>query len=78
MIELANLPPQAHVDGQALGEILGRCKKSIQRAARRGELPPPFKFMGRHVWLVKTLMEHFEGQQDAAVRKMGRTGIRLG
>jgi hypothetical protein len=76
--ELAKLPPQAHVDSQALGQMLGRCKKSVQRAVRRGELPPPFKFMGRHVWLVKTLLEHMQGQQDAVLQEMNRRAAILG
>lgn len=69
---LAELPPQAHLDGAALGSILGRCKKSVQRAVRRGELPPPFRFMGKHVWLVKTLVEHLEEQQAAALNEARR------
>jgi len=70
--ELAKLPPNAHIDGDGLGRILGRCKKSVQRAVRRGELPPPFRFMGRHVWLVKTILEHLERQQEDAARQAAR------
>ena len=75
--ELAKLPPQAHVDSQALGQMLGRCKKSVQRAVRRGELPPPFRFMGRHVWLVKTLLDHLQEQQDVVLHEMNRRTARL-
>src|SRR5260370_41453989 len=49
-VGLAELPPASHVDMNALAVILNRSKKSIQRATRRGDLPRPFKFMGRHVW----------------------------
>ena len=66
---LAELPLNAHLDAEALGRILGRCKKTIQRAVRRGELPPPIKFMGRHVWLVKTILEHMESRQETALRQ---------
>jgi len=75
--ELAKLPPDAHLDGEGLAQILGRCKKSIQRATRRGELPPPFKFLGRNVWLVKTILEHMEARQEAACRKVDRRVHRL-
>jgi len=73
---LAELPPDAHLDAEALGRILGRCKKTIQRAVRRGELPPPIKFMGRHVWLVRTILEHMGARQTAAVKAAERWGGR--
>lgn len=75
--ELAKLPPDSHLDGEGLACILGRCKKSVQRAVRRGELPPPFKFMGRHVWLVKTIRDHMELRQRAACEQLDRRLARL-
>ena len=75
--ELATLPPEAHLDGEALGRMLGRCRKSIQRAVRRGELPPPFKFMGRHVWLVKTILDHMKARQNAALQLLERRVVRM-
>ena len=74
---LAELPRDAHVDAEALGRMLGRCKKSVQRAWRRGELPPPVKFMGRHVWLVGTIRDHFQARQDAALREARKRGERI-
>jgi len=74
---LTELPPDAYLDSETLGRLLGRCKKSIQRATRRGELPPPFKFLGRNVWLVKTILEHMEARQEAACRKVDRRVHRL-
>lgn len=74
---LAELPENAHLDAVALGRILGRCKKTIQRAVRRGELPPPIRFMGRHVWLVGTILRHFEERQQAAVDEVDRRIVRL-
>jgi hypothetical protein len=65
---LAMLPPGAHLDAAALARILERCTKSVQRAARRGELPPPIKFMGRHVWLAGAVQEHFAARQAAALQ----------
>lgn len=65
---LAVLPSGAHLDASALARILGRCTKSVQRAARRGELPPPIKFMGRHVWMAGAVQEHFAARQAAALQ----------
>lgn len=78
MTALAKLPPQAHLDTFALAQKLCCCKKSVQRAVRRGELPPPFKFMGRHVWLVRTLLEHMQAQQDAVLQEANRRATNLG
>ncbi len=66
---LAELPREAHLDAAALGRILGRCKTSVHRAARRGELPPPIRFLGRHVWMVGTILDHFQARQDAALKQ---------
>jgi len=74
---LAELPPNAHLDSEALGQILGRCRKSVQRAVRRGELPPPVKFMGKHVWLAKAILAHMEARQDAVVDQAERRTVRL-
>jgi hypothetical protein len=68
-VELATLPAGAHLDAAALARILGRCKKSIQRAARRGELPPPIKFLGRDIWLAGTIQEHLAARQNRALQK---------
>ena len=69
---LARLPRDAHLDAEALGQMLGRCKKTIQRATRRGELPPPVKFLGRHVWIIGTIIDHFKARQEAAVKEAQR------
>jgi hypothetical protein len=74
---LAELPRDAHLDAEALGRMLGRCKKSVQRAWRRGELPPPVTFLGRHVWLVGTILDHFKARQDAVVKQARRRDERI-
>jgi predicted DNA-binding transcriptional regulator AlpA len=75
--ELANLPPSAHLDAEALGQILGRCKKSVYRAVRRGELPPPVKFMGKHIWLVSSILNHMEARQQAVIEMSDRRSQKL-
>ncbi len=74
---LAELPRDAHLDAAALGRMLGRCKKSVGRAWRRGELPPPVMFLGRHVWLVGTILDHFHARQDAAVKEAVKREARM-
>ena len=64
---LAELPRDSHLDTAALARMLGRSKKTIARATRRGELPPPVKFLGRHVWLVGTILDHMQARQTAAI-----------
>ena len=66
---LAELPREAYLDARALGRLIGRCKKSVERATRRGELPPPIRFMGRNVWLVGAILDHFMKRQDAALKR---------
>jgi len=66
---LAELPPDAHLDTEALSEMLDRCKKTIQRSVRRGELPAPIKFLGKHVWIVGSILEHMKRRQDEAMRQ---------
>ncbi len=69
---LADLPPDGVLDVNTLAHMLGRCSKTIQRAVRRGELPQPVKFMGKRVWLVKTILEHLESRQKEAMKEANR------
>ena len=57
----------ATVDAGELAAILGRCKKLIERAARHGELPRPFKLLGRNVWLRETIIQHWRERQQAEI-----------
>ena len=74
---LADLPREAHLGAAALGRILGRHKKSVERMWHRGDLPPPFKMGGRHVWLVGAIVEHLAARQAAAVGAAKRREERL-
>ena len=69
---LAELPPEAHLDIAALARILGRHRKSVERAVRRGELPPPIRLFGQGVWLVGYVLKHFQQRQEAAVKRAER------
>ena len=74
---LASMEPNAHLDVSALAVLLGRCKKSVQRAVRRGELPQPFIFLGRHVWLAGKIVEHLQERQDEALRQSERRAKKI-
>ena len=67
--DLANLPKEAHLGAVALAKLLGICKKSVERAVRRDELPSPFKMGGKSVWMVGTILVHLQRRQDAALAK---------
>ena len=73
---LAELPREAHVNIRALARMLGRSVRSVERAVRRGELPPPFRFMGRRVWIAGTIIDHMAARQQAALRLVERRDMR--
>jgi hypothetical protein len=65
--ELATMPPDSHLDVDALARILGRHKKTVQRSVRRGELPRPFKLLGRSTWTARTIVAHLAELQARAL-----------
>ena len=75
--DIATLPADAQIDMRALGKMFGRSTKSIQRAIRRGDLPRPFRFMGKCVWLAGTIIEHLRSKQQAALEKAAKHAKRL-
>jgi hypothetical protein len=74
--DLATLPANAHLDMRALAKILKRSTKSIERAVRRGDLPKPFRFMGKCVWLAGVIVEHLKAKQAAALETAERQAKR--
>ena len=61
--EIATLPREAHVNIRALAKILGRSVRSVERGVRRGDLPQPFKFMGKRVWMAGVIVDHLVAKQ---------------
>ena len=74
---LAALPPGSHLDASGLASLLGVCKKSIERATRRGELPAPFRLHGRNTWMVSVIIKHFEQRQSAALMRQQQRAAKL-
>lgn len=67
-VEFASLPPNAFIDIFGMARMLKRSTKSVQRAVRRGDLPAPFKFLGKLTWLAGSIVEHLRKKQEAALR----------
>ncbi len=69
---LAELPPDAVIDAAALAQMFGKCRKSIQRAVGRGELPAPATMFGKAVWTAAAVREHLARRQAEAIRLAAR------
>jgi hypothetical protein len=71
-VEFATLPPDAHIDMVSVARILKRSTKSVQRAVRRGDLPAPFKFLGKLTWTAGVIVEHIREKQRDALQVAAR------
>jgi len=69
---LAELDPATPLDAAALGKLLGRNPRTVQRAADRGELPAPFRLLGRHVWTAEAILKHLAKRQGDALAVASR------
>ena len=74
---LAELPPDALIDEQALARIFGRCQTSIRRAVRRGELPRPVKLFGRPTWTARAVLDHIAKRLEAKKQEAERLSQRI-
>lgn len=75
--EFTSLPASAHLDMRGVAKLLKRSTKSIQRAIQRGDLPKPFRFMGKCVWLAGVIVQHLESKQKAALQLDAKRKERL-
>jgi hypothetical protein len=62
------LPPNSLITADGLATLIGRHRRSIDRAAARGELPPPIKFMGCNTWTAETIHRHFQKRLEKAAK----------
>ena len=74
---LAALDRSTPLDAADLARLLGRCPKSIHRAARRGELPAPVRLLGRLCWTAGAILEHFGQRQGEALKQGTRRDARI-
>ena len=76
-VEFATLPPNAHIDLRTLARMLKRSTKSVQRAVRRGDLPAPFKFLGKLTWMAGIIVKHLNEKQEAVLEYAARRDANL-
>lgn len=74
---LAALPKDAHLDITALAKLLNRHPKTIERSARRGEIPPPIRLLGKRVWLVGAIIAYLQERQASALKKAAAHGRKI-
>jgi len=74
---LAELPPDTPIDEAALAGFFGCCIKSIKRAVRRGELPPPVKLLGKPMWTVRAVLDHLNKRLEKAKQEAERLERRI-
>lgn len=64
---LGELPPGALLTKEAVARIFNRDPVSIDRAIKRGELPPPVKLLGSARFTARSIIAHHERRMaDAA------------
>ena len=66
---LGELGAGALVSETGLAELLGCHRVSVQRAVKRGELPPPVRLMGRPTWTVGAIVRHVEARLAKAAEE---------
>ena len=69
---LSRLPREAHIDIRAFAEVLGCSIRSVERAIRRGELPPPFRLLGKRTWLAGVITDHLAERQRRVLQISAR------
>lgn len=62
-----NLSDDAVIFEPELAKAFGKCRMTIKRSVERGELPGPFRMMGKNAWTVRMIRAHF-GKLEAAAR----------
>jgi predicted DNA-binding transcriptional regulator AlpA len=51
------------IDGRALAQILGCCRKTIERLEQRGQLPKPMRLGRLKKWSRRTIFQWIERSQ---------------
>ena len=69
---LAEFPPGTPLRLADLARLLKRHPKSVLRAIHRGELPAPFRLLGRLTWTAAAVLEHLAGLQARALAAEAR------
>ena len=75
--DLGDLPADAVVTEEGLAKIMGKCRTSVKRAVKRGELPVPVRMFGEPVWTVAVLRDHLNRRLEEAKRDRERLERRI-
>lgn len=62
MIDFSNYPREAIISKKELALLFNKSPLSVDRAVRRGELPPPIRILNRDSWVVGILIDFFSGE----------------
>ena len=65
---LGTLGPGAVISEAALARMFGRCRDTLKRAVKRGELPPPTRLLGGPVWTAGAIVRHIEARLEREAR----------
>jgi hypothetical protein len=74
---LGALPEGAIISEDGLAGMMGKCRMSIRRAVKRGELPQPARLMGKRIWTAGTIIRHMESALERAKQEGQRRERRL-
>lgn len=74
---LAELPEGAVVYEPAMCAYLQRTPWTLRRAVARGELPAPFRLLGKRAWTAGAVVRYLEQRQADAVQRQAETGRRI-
>lgn len=64
---LTDLDPRAPLTATELAAVLGCHVKTVHRSVSKGELPAPFKFLGRKRWTAGAVLDFMAKRQAAAI-----------
>jgi hypothetical protein len=72
-VALGKLPANTPITEDGVAGLLGKkCRDSIKRAVKRGELPRPTKLMGKSVWTAGVIIRHIEASLESEARKIAK------
>lgn len=74
---LGSLSDDAVITEEGLARLLGRSRKSIQRAVTRRELPAPVRLLGSRCWTAARIREHLGRRLDEAEREARELAARI-
>jgi hypothetical protein len=77
LTSLAELPEGAVVYEPAMCAYLQRTPWTLRRAVARGELPAPFRLLGKRAWTAGAVVRYLEQRQADAVQRQAETGRRI-